>query len=477
MIKLPTPRSLRMRLTGWYALTVLVILLAFGFGSYELVHASLMDDLDRRLRADVELAEIMIDRRADGSLQWLGPLHVHDDDDEIDHVIWIEAWSPTGELEYRSELPDWLAAGLRPPGPVEDEPVRRLVGDGMHVRYLEKEFPIGGRPVILRAIRSEESVLQTLHSLVLAGLSAIPLAVVLAALGGYWMAGRALRPVARMAEQAGSITADNLSARLPVDDPEDELGRLAVVFNDTLARLERSFRQLRQFTSDVSHELRTPLASLRSVGELAMRDPDASADQREALGSMLEEVDRLNHLVTSLLTLSRADSGRVELDRRPLDLGTLVAATVDDLAVLAEEKNQDLVVETAGKTPVLADAQIVRVAIGNLIHNAITHCPAGTAIDVQVRPHSETAEVTVRDNGPGIPPEHQERVFDRFYRVDESRSRSEGGTGLGLAIARWAVEAHGGTLELASDARPGCIMRMTLPLLTDQRDRQRFSFR
>lgn len=457
-------RSLRTRLGAWYALTVFVILAVYGVGSFKFVHENLSHDLDRRLRGDMEMAETMIERRPDGTLRWLGPTHHHGDSEEIDHVIWVEAWSPSGSLEYRSELPEQVAAGLATPASQEYGLKRSTVDDGLHLRYLEKEFPVGGSPTILRVIRSEEDMRTTVAHLMLAGLLGIPFAVLLAAAGGSWMAGRALKPVERMAEEARSISADRLHTRLPVHDPDDELGQLATVFNETLGRLERSFEQLRQFTSDVSHELRTPLTSIRSVGEVALQRDRDGARQRWAIGSMLEEAERLSQLVDRLLTLSRADAGRIHLDRRPLDLGALVRDVATDLAVLAEEKRQSLQVNVEGQIPVLGDAAMLQVALVNLVHNAVLHCPPGASIVVEARREDGRAVVDVRDDGPGIPAPHRERVFDRFYRVDQSRTRSTGGSGLGLAIARWAVEAHGGTLALEAEDDRGCTMRLRMPV-------------
>jgi heavy metal sensor kinase len=292
----------------------------------------------------------------------------------------------------------------------------------------------------------------------------IPFAVGLAIAGGYFLAGRVLSPVGAMAEKAREITAESLAKRLPIDNAQDEFGRLATVFNDTLSRLQDAFERLRRFTADASHELRTPLTAMRSVGEVALQNTLDGRTYRDVIGSMLEEVDRLTRLVESLLTLTRADSGKVQLAREKLDLGALAGDVVDQLRVLADEKQQNLTIRAPISVHAIADAALVRHALTNVIHNAIKYTPNGGMITVEVNAMgSGQTAIEVRDTGPGIPAAHRDRIFDRFYRVDRSRSREEGGVGLGLAIARWAIEANGGQIELTSDGVDGSSFRIVLP--------------
>jgi signal transduction histidine kinase len=276
------------------------------------------------------------------------------------------------------------------------------------------------------------------------------------------MARRALRPVELMAARARSITADRLHDRLPVQNPNDELGRLATVFNDTLARLDQSFHQLRRFTADASHELRTPLTALRSVGEVGLAERHDPDGYRDVIGSMLEDAERLTRLVESLLTLSRADAGGIVFQRESIELSKLAREVVDDLCVLAEEKRQVVRVEHADPVWVMADRLMVAQSLVNIVDNAIKYSPDGTTIAVEVSANGE-AHVDVTDHGPGIPIEHQLRIFDRFYRVDRSR-RGDGGVGLGLSIAEWAAQANGGRLTLHRTDTSGSTFRLALPL-------------
>src|SRR5262249_34446616 len=289
-----------------------------------------------------------------------------------------------------------------------------------------------------------------------------PIAVFVAGVGGYLLARRALAPVDRMAERARLINAERLNDRLPVNNPDDELGRLATVFNETLTRLESSFDQMRRFTSDASHELRTPLTAIRSVGEVGLRGRRDEAAYREIIGSMLEEVDRLALLVDRLLMLSRADTGKAQLSADVVDIPDLAEEIAEQLSVLAEEKNQSIKVRFDAVPRWTGDRVMLRQALLNLVDNAIKYSPVGGKIEIRVEQSPDGTVIDVTDTGPGIPIELRSRVFDRFYRVDKARSRENGGTGLGLAIAKWAVEVNGGRLTLEPTNTVGSRFRITL---------------
>jgi heavy metal sensor kinase len=291
----------------------------------------------------------------------------------------------------------------------------------------------------------------------------LPIVVVLVVITGYLVAARALRPVDSMAKRAAEITADRLNERLIIDNPDDELGQLGTAFNATLARLENSFDQLRRFTADASHELRTPLTAIRSVGEVSLRKSGDEKYYRDVIGSMLEETNRLTRLVDSLLTLSRADAGGIQLHLTDMSLLDLVRESAGLLEVLAEEKEQTLRVEGDGSLRVIADRTILRQALVNLIDNAVKYSPAGGSIRIRVMDNERDGVVEVQDSGPGIPAEHRNRIFERFYRVDKARTRAEGGTGLGLSIAQWAVTAHGGSIEVQCEPGIGSTFCLHLP--------------
>jgi signal transduction histidine kinase len=220
---------------------------------------------------------------------------------------------------------------------------------------------------------------------------------------------------------------------------------------------------LRRFTADASHELRTPLTVIQSVGEVALQENLDAAAYRDRIGSMLEEVNRLSRLVDSLLTLTRADAGALAMRRNEIDAARLAAQAVEDMRPLAEEKHQDLTLSAEGPVLVRADEATLRLALVNLLDNAIKYTPPSGAIAVRSWIRGNEALIEVMDNGVGVPIEHADRIFDRFYRVDQSRTGQAGGAGLGLAIAKWAAEANGGRIELESREGCGSTFRLVLP--------------
>jgi signal transduction histidine kinase len=298
--------------------------------------------------------------------------------------------------------------------------------------------------------------------IVLAG--GLPLVVLLAGAGGYILARRALAPIEHLASEARRITADRLHERLSVPNAHDEIGRLAAVINEAFGRIESSFDQLRRFTADASHELRTPLSVIRGVGEVGLSGTRAAAEYKETIGSMLEEVDRLTRLVDTLLRLSRGDAGVVALAKERFDVTELVREVASSLGILAEERRQRLTVEDAGAVSIAADRLVVREAIANVVDNAIKYSPERSTIAIRVRGEDGRAVIDVADEGQGIAPEHRARIFDRFFRVDEGRSRDHGGTGLGLAIAKWAVDVNGGSISVEAGPGGGSVFRIVLPI-------------
>jgi len=291
----------------------------------------------------------------------------------------------------------------------------------------------------------------------------LPGAGLLFALAGYWMAGTFLAPLRQMVERARRLSAESLNERLPVANPHDELGQLATVFNETLQRLEHSFAELKRFTADASHELRTPLTALRAVGEVGLREGNP-AILYDVVGSMLEEVARMNQLLDRLLLLTRADGDAtpLRLEARPVRSALLEIS--DALSLVAGEKEQRIEVECPRDLTAVMDDGLLRLALMNLVQNAIRYSPAGKTIRLRAFARSGQACVEVMDEGPGIAPEHHQKIFERFYRVDKARARADGGAGLGLAIVKWAVERMGGLVEVESEPGRGSVFRMRLPL-------------
>jgi len=428
----------------------------------------LREEFDRTLAENYERGVRHIEVAPSGGLGMRKPEKTPQNPNrDFAHEMPVEAWSPDGTLLYRS--PAWESTRLSPVPPVKAEsgdPITTVrASDGQSFRIMSGHSTLEGRDLWVRVGMNEERVWKEIRELLTIFIFILPVALLLSGGAGYWMASQALRPVQIMSKRAQVISAESLHDRLPIENPEDELGSLAKVFNGLLERLQGSFEELKRFTSDASHELRTPLQALRSIGEVALQSEQRPEYYREVISSMLEETDRMAKLTQSLLTLSRADSGHVKLNYASVKLEKLVEEAMDLLEILAEEKTQKLVLNVQDKMEISADPVFLRQAVINLVDNAIKYSPSDT--EIVTRLYSDTSKqvvIEVRDKGPGIAPEYQERVFDRFYRIDKSRSRDLGGAGLGLAITKWAIEAHGGKIELESTLGLGSTFRIFLPL-------------
>jgi signal transduction histidine kinase len=279
--------------------------------------------------------------------------------------------------------------------------------------------------------------------------------------GAYFIARRMHAPLLEMVAQTRRLSAKGLSQRLPVTNPDDELGLLATGLNDLLEQLESSFAELDRLTADVSHELRTPLTAMRAVGEVALRDRNP-AILHDAVGSMLEEIGRMNQLIDRLLLLTRSDNNEIPLQMEAGLVRPVLVEVNDALSLVAEEKQQQLQADCPDHLLAVFDPALLRLALMNLTQNAIRYSPAGKPIKLRAYSEQDGVAVEVADEGPGIAEEHQQRIFERFYRVDKARSRTDGGVGLGLAIVKWSVERMGGTVAIISELGRGSVFRIHL---------------
>ena len=452
--------SIRMRLTAWYAAVLSLMLVAYAAATFIAVRHEFLEQLDDQLHEDFETAEGFLAPTGDGRVAWSGDGR-HDPDNDEDRGS--DVWLASGEQVYRSGAsaslpPVALAATTAQPR------YESIVANRQSWRTLTGTTLVGGRAVVLRVSRAEGRLRGQLWEILVVLVLGLPVIVVLAGVGGYVLARRALTPLDHLASEARRITAERLHERLSVPNQDDEIGRLAAVINDAFARLESSFAQLRRFTADASHELRTPLAVIRGLGEAALGETRTPVEYKEAMGSMLEEVDRLTNLVDTLLRLSHGDAGTVRLARRAVDVGQLTRDAVSSLGILAEERNQRVTVDAADGIVVTADRLVLREAITNVVDNAIKYSPPASSIRVRVYADGDQAHLTVADEGPGIAAQDRQRIFDRFFRLDEARSRASGGAGLGLAIAKWAVEANGGRISVDNGANQGSVFRIVLPI-------------
>ena len=297
----------------------------------------------------------------------------------------------------------------------------------------------------------------------------VPIALAMAGLGGWFLAHRSLSPVVAMADRARKIGVEDLSLRLPVANPHDELGRLAATFNELLARLEASLNLQRQFMADASHELRTPVTTTRTAATVALQQPHRDeGDYREALEIIEQQAARLSRIVEDMFTLARADAGNYPVRRDAMYLDEVIDEVVRAGRVVASMKDIRIELDNIPSAAWTGDEDLIRRLVGNLVDNAIRHSPRGGTVRLSLEDAPAQFTIVVKDEGPGIAPEMQPHIFERFFRVDRSRSRGrkDGGAGLGLALARWIAHVHGGEVSLTESSEAGSTFTVSLPRLS-----------
>jgi heavy metal sensor kinase len=459
-------RTLRVRLTLLYGILLALGLAFYAVGTSIYLLHDLRKQQDVNLDREIETVEGLI------SLSPKGKVELRSEEGEAssgssEHGYLLEVWSVDGKPMFLSEGLEGVSLGPAPDAtqkPFDRSPHSYRLSNGSRVRVAARRHNVEGRVLLLRLAVSEEPLWDEFWDMVSVLAIGLPITVLLIGLAGYVVARRALQPLDEMAQRARKISAERLNERLSIQNRNDELGNLGLAFNETLARLEKSFEQLRRFTADASHELRTPLTAIRSVGEVALQNPGDAAYYRDIIGSMLEEANRLTRLVESLLTISRADAGQIQLQHTAVNILDLAKESATLLEVLAEEKQQTIAVQGDPSITISADRLILRQVLINLIDNAVKYSPTGGRIEVRVRAATDEAQIEIEDSGPGISVEHAEKVFQRFYRIDKARTQAEGGAGLGLSIVEWAVSVHGGRVELDSTSGTGCTFRLHFPL-------------
>jgi heavy metal sensor kinase len=459
-------RTVRARLTLWYTAVFGGLLLLLGGTAFILLDRGLRTNLDDSL-ASVARAVAASSREAGGP----------DLADTLESMLgpavaerFFQLLDPFGRPDPRlAPRGRWTfplsSTALRngEEGRETFESIRIPGASAGDVRLLTLPVIEGGRLVhFVQVAGSLDRVDQARSRFLLVMLSLAPLALAGAALGGWFLAGRALSPVDAMVAAARRIGAEDLSLRIATEDRHDELGRLAEVLNDMLARLERSFATARQFSADAAHELRTPLTILKGELEVALHTAALDGQGREMLESCLEEVDRLAALVEDLLFLARADADVVPFQREPVDLAGLAREVEPALHVLAERAGVDLAIHAARPIVVKGSEPLLLRVLFNLAENGIKYAGGGQQVEIAVRGEGERALLEVRDSGPGIASEERERIFDRFYRADPARERS--GTGIGLPLVRSIVRLHGGEICVASEPGRGSCFQVRLPL-------------
>jgi heavy metal sensor kinase len=454
--------SISFRLTCWFSAVFLVGFLIFGAVMWADLAWQLGKGRDRTLSRRAQRCADLLDATQRDPL----PRQEHRFAELIDAM-------PEGNLVRLYEGGGKL---VYPPNPSPTDfpwpPVRLTSGDayekvrysGRLYRVLTRSIVMGSRTLVIRIGGQLEDNRQLLDRFQTGLLAAAPALLILSALCGYFISRRALEPVDRLTAAVRSISIGNLSGRLPIHPTGDELQRLAETCNDMLARLESAVGRINRFTADASHELRSPVSFIRTVAEYALQHGNLDTETRHQFNDILAESEEAGRMLEDLLTLARADAGRLELALESVDLSELVDEVCEKARALAQEKGQSLA--RGAKTPpirVRGERSGIRRLIWTLVDNAIKFTPERGQIEIGVDSTATHARVRVRDSGIGIPTDMLPRVFERFFRADPSRSHAEG-TGLGLAIAKWIADAHQARLSAESTEGHGSVFTVIFPL-------------
>jgi heavy metal sensor kinase len=479
--------SLRIKLTLWYVLILGILLISFSSFLYFTLSKSLYRDVDNKLRA---LAELI----ASESASPLSKFGFGNIDQTLEASMnlkpigkFIQVLDESGNIGRKSDnlknvqLPISLGAlKSASKGLITFETNRSFGNTPLRI----VTFPVLGDNHITKIVQvasSLEDVEDALNTLFIILIIAVPLALLIASLGGQFLANKALKPVDHITQTARMITSKNLNQRIKPLKVKDEISRLIETFNEMISRLDRSFRQVKQFSTDASHELKTPLTILKGEVEVALRKERGSHEYEQILKSNLEEINRMSQIVEDLLLLSKADSGEIRLNKEDMNLTEILNEVVAQVNVLAQSKN--LHIETSNhheEIHIFGDPLQIRELFLNLIENGIKYTKEGGSIHIRLTkdaflqdgtpsggPKEEQAEfvkIIFSDTGIGIAKEDQERIFDRFFRVDKARSREQGGSGLGLSICKWIVEAHRGEIKVESELGKGSSFVVKLPI-------------
>jgi len=443
--------SLRLRFTLLYSTFMGGILLIFGAAVYILVNVILLNQVDTTLAVVVrDITQVTkVNSVGELSLISLPPL-------DMTSNAYVQVWAPDGKLIATSPSIGALTKSLDPIGLKAGSPIYEdSYLDGAHLRVLSVPLVVGSRVIGILQVGASLNVVDATRTNLLSTMLAIAVfSVLLAGLGSWVILGRALSPLEAITETVDQINrADDLSRRIPYQEQtEDEMGELVVSFNQTLERLESLFTSQQRFLADVSHELRTPLTVIKGNVDLIRRMKQAD---EESLVSIDQEAGRLTRLVGGLLMLAQAESGKLTLVLKPVELDLLLTEVFTEMCILAGSKVH-VHLNEIDQVMVNGDRDRLKQVMLNLVANAIQYTPQGGDVFMSMSKIGDQARIIIRDTGPGIPAEDLPHIFDRFYRAEKSRTRSTtSGFGLGLSIAHWIVEHHSGQIKVESKEGKG----------------------
>ena len=465
--------SIRFTLTLWYTLTLALVMLLFSSFIYITIRADIYKETDREL---LSLAESLASPTMEPFRSAAPSVFDQVLEDFFGPKIagkYVQLFDPSGMISAASKnlnqhplaLPRSTFQKVSQGGIVHET---RIVNGLPPLRIITVPVLVDNRLArIVQVGASLSEEFDTLRKLLLIFSISIPAGLLILSGGGWFLAGQALKPVELITRSAQKITAENLSQRLVVLNPNDEIGRLAETFNMTLARLEASFNRTKRFFADISHELRTPLTIIRGEAEVGLKWAKEPEEFHEILQSTLDEVKRMSGIVESLLELSRAEEGGLHLEMQDIDLGEFLDSTVKELNQQSRllDQGRRVILSADCQVWIQGDERRLRQIFLNLLDNALKYSPPDSEVRVELSLQGGEARVAVVDHGPGIPDADLPHIFERFYRVDKARNRNEGGSGLGLSLVKSLTEAHEGRVEVISTLDAGSTFIVKLPTI------------
>ncbi len=457
--------SIKFRLIVLYTLILVFVFVLFGSAVYLISRATLLDEVDRGLSETALQLRERTEAFVMGNVAVLS-LPAQELDVFQTATNFFVILDTRGEILSKSQNLGDYSSVLDPDGHGEQALYRTVVHNSRSLRVLTEPLYVegeGGRRLVgylqvARLLENEAVLDQLQFILLLTGLAAVCLSLFLGAL----LTHQLLKPLDDITAVALKITrTDDLSRRLPDSGRRDEIGRLTMVLNQTLERLERLFHARQRFLADVSHELRTPLTTIRGNVDLLRHMGQADP---EIVDVVQDELQRMTRLVDDLLLLARADTGGLPIQQKPVELDGIFLDVYRQVSSINQAVDVELL--EVDQVCILGDPDRLKQLIINLLDNALKYTPAGGKVSMSLSKTDGEAEIVIADTGIGIPAEDLPRVFDRFYRVDKARSRNLGGSGLGLSIAYWIAQAHRGNIEVTSEVGEGSVFRIKLPILS-----------
>jgi heavy metal sensor kinase len=456
--------SVRTRLTLWYLFAFGILLVGFSIFAYTAFSKILYERLDHSLANGLQSLATEFQNEvievhgniAEGARESLNELQLPGIYTAIFEGERLLAFSyPEGHQPLSP-----AALGIDKRGGIVTQTIDGFGKDG--ARLASATVTIDKTEIFITVAEPLHDLREQLESVRRIFYLGLPATLLIAGLGGFLLARQNLSPVVNMSQQAKQISATNLQQRLRVSNPKDELGQLAEGFNELLARLEHSFESMREFMADASHEFRTPLAIIRGEADVVLSQDRNDHEYKESLAIIQDEAKRLSRIVDDMLALARADAGQYHLKVQEFYINDLLEEVCRAMQALAIKKQVTLTLLSTDDLPFHGDEDLIRRMILNLLDNAVKYTPADGLVTVKLERQTSAICITVADTGVGIPADARSQIFERFYRVDKARSRTEGGSGLGLAIAKWVAEAHHGSIDLHSQPGKGSTFTVRL---------------